>query len=291
MIVEIPIMDDFGMPDEGDQRVPNVAYNPDKNEFFVVWEVKKLSLDEPGIIGSGLVGRFINADGTFAGPAFTVVDEPRIQHWPSLVYVQDEQKYFISWTDSRDDGLPPGDPWYFSQKMDIYASWFDDTGLPLGDEIALCDCEGMQTSGVVAYNPAEKRFLVTWYDRHAPNDWSIVNPNPSDPFGEIPSDVRATLYGMPPDSDGDGVSDPSDNCPATPNPNQQNSDNDSHGDACDNCPLVDNEDQADSNGNGIGDACDTGGAPIPTLSEWGMIIFMMIMLGIGVVTILRRRMV
>jgi len=30
---------------------------------------------------------------------------------------------------------------------------------------------------------------------------------------------------------------------------------------------------------------------IPTLSEWGMIIFMMIMLGIGVVTILRRRMV
>jgi hypothetical protein len=32
-------------------------------------------------------------------------------------------------------------------------------------------------------------------------------------------------------------------------------------------------------------------ASIPTLSEWGMIIFMMIMLGIGVVTILRRRMV
>jgi hypothetical protein len=30
---------------------------------------------------------------------------------------------------------------------------------------------------------------------------------------------------------------------------------------------------------------------IPTLSEWGMIIFMTIILGVGVVTLLRRRMV
>jgi F0F1-type ATP synthase assembly protein I len=54
---------------------------------------------------------------------------------------------------------------------------------------------------------------------------------------------------------------------------------------------VDNEDQADSDGDGIGDVCDTGETAIPTLSEWGMIIFMMIMLGIGIATILRRRMV
>ena len=37
--------------------------------------------------------------------------------------------------------------------------------------------------------------------------------------------------------------------------------------------------------------CDTGDAAIPTLSEWGMIIFMTMLLGIGVVTILRRRMI
>jgi len=197
MTKEIVIMDDFGMEDAGDQRVPNVAYNPDKDEFFVVWEVKKLSLDEEGIIGSGIRGRFISSDGTIKGEAFTVVDAPRIQHWPSIVYVQEEKKYFMSWTDTRDDGLPPGNPWYFSEKMDIYAGWFDDTGVLVGDEIALCDCEGNQTSGVVAYNPVMKRFLVTWYDRNAPDDWSIVNPNPEDPFGEIPSDVRATIYGAP----------------------------------------------------------------------------------------------
>lgn len=59
----------------------------------------------------------------------------------------------------------------------------------------------------------------------------------------------------------------------------------------DNCPYVDNEDQADADGDGIGDVCDTGDVTIPTLSEWGIIIFMTIIIGIGVVTLLRRRMV
>jgi hypothetical protein len=68
-------------------------------------------------------------------------------------------------------------------------------------------------------------------------------------------------------------------------------DNDGISDGEDNCPTVSNSNQADSDGNGIGDACDTVSAPIPTLSEWGIIIFMTIILGIGVVTLVRRRMV
>jgi syndecan 4 len=80
-----------------------------------------------------------------------------------------------------------------------------------------------------------------------------------------------------------------DNCPTTPNPDQANSDGDSLGDACDNCPNVTNQDQADSDGDGVGDACEQVTAAVPTLSEWGMIIFMTIILGIGVVTLLRRR--
>jgi len=94
------------------------------------------------------------------------------------------------------------------------------------------------------------------------------------------------LYG---DFDQDGINDDGDNCPDTANSSQTNSDNDSNGDACDNCPLVDNEDQADADGDGIGDACDTGGEAIPTLNEWGTIIFMTIILGISVRVLLRRR--
>jgi hypothetical protein len=73
------------------------------------------------------------------------------------------------------------------------------------------------------------------------------------------------------DSDGDGIADNDDNCPATSNPSQTDTDGDGIGDACDpltdsdgdgiadsddNCPATSNPSQADSDGDGIGDACD-----------------------------------
>ena len=71
------------------------------------------------------------------------------------------------------------------------------------------------------------------------------------------------------DSDGDGVPDTNDNCPAMSNPGQVDADGDGQGDACDpdddndsvddavdNCPLAANPDQADLDGDGLGDACD-----------------------------------
>jgi hypothetical protein len=58
------------------------------------------------------------------------------------------------------------------------------------------------------------------------------------------------------DTDGDGVGDSLDNCPATPNSNQADSDVDAIGDACDNCPNDPNAGQEDGDGDGTGDACE-----------------------------------
>ena len=65
MIAEIPVIDDFdiGEPDAGDQRVPVIDYNPDKEEFFVVWEVD----EQPSVDDSAIRGRFLNSD---AAPPF-----------------------------------------------------------------------------------------------------------------------------------------------------------------------------------------------------------------------------
>jgi hypothetical protein len=72
-----------------------------------------------------------------------------------------------------------------------------------------------------------------------------------------------------PDTDGDGIPDLGDNCPADSNPSQENTDGDSEGDICDpdddndglpdsedNCPLTPNVGQADADEDGAGDACD-----------------------------------
>ncbi|MEJ2465394.1 MAG: thrombospondin type 3 repeat-containing protein [Candidatus Thiodiazotropha sp.] len=74
------------------------------------------------------------------------------------------------------------------------------------------------------------------------------------------------------DTDGDGVADALDNCPAIANSGQADTDGDGIGDACDaltdtdgdgvsddldNCPAVANAGQGDADGDGIGDACDS----------------------------------
>jgi len=73
----------------------------------------------------------------------------------------------------------------------------------------------------------------------------------------------------PPDSDGDELFDPWDNCPGDWNPDQADTDGDGLGDVCDadrdgdgvsnftdNCPDDPNAGQTDTDGDGLGDACD-----------------------------------
>jgi hypothetical protein len=84
------------------------------------------------------------------------------------------------------------------------------------------------------------------------------------PTTTVPPSTTTTI--MPSDADGDGILDGDDNCPYTYNPGQE-----------------------DSDGDGVGNVCEINA--IPTTSEWGMIIFMTMIMGIGVATILRRKMV
>jgi len=59
------------------------------------------------------------------------------------------------------------------------------------------------------------------------------------------------------DSDGDGIADASDNCPAVFNPDQADGDMDGVGNVCDNCPTKCNVWQKDADSDGVGDVCDT----------------------------------
>ena len=85
----------------------------------------------------------------------------------------------------------------------------------------------------------------------------------------ITGDQTSAASFEPLDSDGDGITNSSDNCPLTSNADQLDTDGDDIGDVCDddldgdgiinsrdNCPLMNNTDQMDTDGDGIGDVCD-----------------------------------
>ncbi len=78
--------------------------------------------------------------------------------------------------------------------------------------------------------------------------------NPDQADGD--GDDIGDLCENPFDQDGDGVLNGNDNCPSVSNLGQENRDEDNFGDACDNCPAVHNNGQQDSDGDGIGDFCD-----------------------------------
>jgi len=115
-------------------------------------------------------------------------------------------------------------------------------------------------SGGSANIPAGQEGLL--YVRFAPNrdgaasaQVRISSNDPDEPL------VTVALSGVavpepPPDTDGDGVPDAIDNCPAVYNPEQTDSDSDGIGDACDNCPARVNPGQEDADHDGVGDACD-----------------------------------
>ena len=118
----------------------------------------------------------------------------------------------------------------------------------------------------------------------------------------IPQDnfVETTVvcqYNDPNDIDGDGVANnpDEDNCPTIANgPFLGTCTVGNVGDSCisnEACGVggICSMNQEDADGDGIGDACDSSGAQVPTLSEWGMIIFMTLILGISVVILYRRR--
>jgi hypothetical protein len=190
MIMEIPVVDDYGTPDGSDQRVPVACYNPDKNEYLVAWRDDSDILDNYGIMGI-----IMDPDGTLKGPEFVMLDGPGMQGTIELLYVEEEKKYLASWTDTR-DAADPGLYYFLSDNADIYARWLDDTGRPIGDEILLTDEPGVQMHPHMAYDSVMQRFFIAWQDWSAPNDYPALPGAPGIASDRV-GDVSGTIYGMP----------------------------------------------------------------------------------------------
>jgi len=182
----IPLCDDHGKDNEGDQRHNNIAYNPDKNEFLVSWTDTR-----PSLVNVGVAGRFVKADGTMPAPDFTVVDGPGSQIFPHAVYVEKRQQYFVIWDDSRAE---PETNWREVKERDVYARWITSAGTPVGSDIPICTKAGSQRYSDLAYNPLMDRFFITWRDEV---DEEVPVPGGSGHIVESGGNVMGRVYGMP----------------------------------------------------------------------------------------------
>jgi hypothetical protein len=131
------------------------------------------------------VGRIFKSDGTPAGEDFVIVDPTGDQGYPQFVYIQKMKQYFIAWDDTRNGN------------SDIYATWLNESGKPVGDDIPICTDPGNQGYPYIAYSPLMERFLITWRDTNAPDDYDVL---PDEGGGHIPGspgDIKGALYGKP----------------------------------------------------------------------------------------------
>ena len=160
LVNDIRMIDDFGEPDEGDQRHNQIAYNPDKNEFFVCWSDMGPSLNNVGVRG-----RLIASDGTLKGPIFMVEDTTSTQMYPHPIYVPQKKQYFILWEDGRNVEDP--DMYWrdiYEMEIDIYGKWMSPNGRLFSDEVVFCEEPGIQRYASIGYAEKSDRLLVAWQD-------------------------------------------------------------------------------------------------------------------------------
>ena len=193
MIMEVPVMDDNDLGEFRTAWTPAVAYNPDKNEFFCA-----MTYDAPLVYDEGcILGRTISPNGVLGEPIL-LVDTPKSQATPEIIYVKEKKKYFMVYGDTIEYTPKPGDPPYILE-YDMYALWLDDTGHPLGDPITLHKEAGKQSVPEVVYSPLMDSFLIAWRDENAPGDYPGI-PDPTSSFSlyfDEPSDIMGIVYGVP----------------------------------------------------------------------------------------------
>jgi hemolysin type calcium-binding protein/thrombospondin type 3 repeat protein len=162
----------------------------------------------------------------------------------------------------------PGDDWLCGQaaqfRVTVSANPIQhpNDGTAVGDFAAGVAAGETQPATLSQQDVAGANFLAVFYRDEAGN-WGRLASAPVPPSG-----------GGPTDTDGDGVNDDADNCPAIANPGQEDADGDDIGDVCegdsdgdgvhddngpgdnDNCDSDPNPNQADSDGDGVGNVCD-----------------------------------
>jgi hypothetical protein len=131
------------------QSLPRPAYNPDLNQYLVVWSDDRDDQSN----GYDIWGVRVRADGTLADQGnFHLSNAPGDQFEPITAYSTASHQYLVAWSDRR------------SNEMDIYGLRLNGLGFPLGAEFGISAAEEAHEEPDVAFNSDDHEYLVVWAD-------------------------------------------------------------------------------------------------------------------------------
>jgi hypothetical protein len=142
-----------------DQQNPAVTYNPDNDEYLVVWQ-DNWSAAYPYIVPHDIYGVRLSRSGAQLGSLIAISVAANHQQNPAVVYDHSAHRYMVVWEDSRSDG------------WDIYGQRLGSDGTLIGNNCALVTAAGEQRFPDLAYNSQDQVYLLTWQD-HRGSDWDI----------------------------------------------------------------------------------------------------------------------
>jgi hypothetical protein len=146
--------------------LPRVVYNPNKNQFLVIYCRGEEYFNIRGVI--------LDADDNTLGQQFIVTDVPANQFHYTAAFNSKQNQFLITYNDFRDE------------VSSVYAVIIDDTGAVIKPEFLLCEAEGHQVNPVVCYNPQDDTYLINWEDFRA-------HGNSLDSLGTL--EVMTDIYG------------------------------------------------------------------------------------------------
>jgi uncharacterized protein YlbG (UPF0298 family) len=165
------------------QLYPRVAYNPDADEYLVVWQDSRTS----AATSSDILGQRVAGDGSLLGTNIVISDNSEAQNQPDVAYSPTSQRYLVAWDDERAVDVTG---------VDVYARLVTTAGAPDGASFALSTASISQENVSVGYNAAQGEFLIVWEDSR---DFGITS---TDIYGQRVSPTGTLLGGNIPVSTG-----------------------------------------------------------------------------------------
>jgi len=146
-----------------DQLLPVVAYNDIDHKFLVVWEDQQNPTTEPDIYA-----RLLNADGTMAGPVFSISTSDAEQTTPDVAYNSTDNQFLVVW----------------KHDTEIYGRLVLAEKSFLGAEFLIATSSGILSDPAVGFDDNTDQYLVAWsdnegwdniYAQHVASDGTLVD--------------------------------------------------------------------------------------------------------------------